>query len=299
MPSLPMHARMIALLAVATGILWSSHTAIAEGALRPAGYVTALAGIGEDGRSDVKISRQGQEIDVQIWTPLFADDVLEVTGAATATVETVKDKRLTIDASRSPHRIEGALPSDGTLAEMARLIGDLFKAKPQRDVANLIGRSDPSPRLRIGEGALQRVASGTTLWLAWQGGTPPFTVEIRGQTGKRKLDIGLLAMATSDSPNVTLQIPPNASGHLTLVIRGANGVATQTPLETVSPPQFPPWIEAGAPTPEYAKLAQALYLLQRPDRGFDLMAAARAAEVKDYPAATALLQRLAEGRRPQ
>jgi hypothetical protein len=284
---------------IIAGIFLSPLAAMVEGALRPAGYITVLNGIDEDGKSNVRLRREGLDIDVQIWTPLFAGDVLEVSGAATVTIETVRDKRLTLDASRSPHRIEGALPSGGTLVEMANLIGDLFKTKPPRDVANLIGRSDPSPRLRIGEGVIQRVSAGTILWLSWQGGTPPYAVEIHGQTEKRKHDIGRLAAATSDTTAVTLRIPPSASGHLTLVIRGANDVEARIRLETVAPPQFPAWIEAGAPTPEYTKVAQALFLLQQPDRGFDLMAAAHAAEVKDYPAAAALLRLLAEGRRPK
>ena len=40
------------------------------------------------------------------------------------TIETARDKRLKVDASRSPFRVEGELPSRGAFSEFASLVGD-------------------------------------------------------------------------------------------------------------------------------------------------------------------------------
>lgn len=271
----------------------------AQSGQRPAGYVTAVDAPEQDGKPGVVIRRAGQEIEVQIWTPLFNGDVLEVSGPAKVVIETVKDKRATIDAAHSPHTIEGALAGDGKMSEISSLIGDLFRSKPTRDAVNLIGRSDPSPRMRLGEGAMQRVIAGKPVWLAWQGGNPPYTIEVRGQTAMRKHDIGVLAQAVAPMREATIDIPPTASGRLTLVIRDSAGLEFHKPVETGAAPPIPTWVSAGAPTGEFATVAEALFLLTQNKGAYDLLAATRAATVKDYPPARELLRQLAEGRRPQ
>ena len=276
-----------------------STSAGAQSVKRPAGYVTAVEAQSEDGKPGAVIRRDGQELDVQIWTSLFAGDVLEVRGSSAVTIETVKDKRLKIDAARSPHRVEGALPSGGRMPEVAALIGDLFHARPSNTATNLIGRADQAPSLRMGAGVTQRVVSGEPVWVGWQNGTPPFTIEIIGQTGNRNLQIRVLGAISTESREALIDTPRSASGHLALVVRDAAGREARLSMLTGAAPTVPKWVEKGSPTPEFANVAAALHLLRQKPNEFAVLAGARAARARDYPPATALLMQLTGGRVPK
>ncbi|MBX9760866.1 MAG: hypothetical protein K2Y29_18965 [Beijerinckiaceae bacterium] len=275
--------------------LLAAPSAFAQGRA-PAGYVTSVDAPERDGRPGAILRREGQEVDVQIWTPLFDGDVLEIASGA-VTIETAKDKRLVVDPARSPHRIEGELPTAGRFSAVSSVIGDLFRQKPSRNAATLIGRTG-APEIRMGGDAVQKVVTGQQVWLAWAGGAAPFTIEIIGQSRKRSLDIRTLATTTSESETALMTIPQTAAGKLTLVVRDAVGREASRKLVTDVAPAFPQWIAAGAPTREFEIVARALYLLEDKSGAHDMMAASIAAQAGDYPAAVNLLALLAQGGRP-
>lgn len=275
--------------------LFAAHQAMAQRAMRPAGFITEINA--EPG--DVRLLREGQAVEVQIFTPLFARDTLEMRGNGTLTIETIKDKRRILNASSGVLVIEGELPSGGRVQEFTAMIGDLFRTKPNRNATNLIGRSGPEPVLAIGNGKVQKVEIGMPLWLSWQGGTAPFTIELRGQTASRKHQIGVLASVKSEGREARLTLPERAAGTLTLIVRDAAGLEARLKLLTATAPIIPPQISAASPTPEFARVAQALFLLKNESQAFDLMAASRLSEVKSYPPAAALLDMISHGKRPQ
>ena len=282
--------------ALILSMLLLSNAAMAQGARTPAGYVTAVETPEREGRPSAVLKREGQSIDVQIWTSLFDGDVLEVAEGA-VTIETKKDSRAIIDASRSPHKIEGELPTAGRFSALASVVGDLFRQKPARTAVGLIGRTG-APEIRMGGTATQKVVAAKSLWLGWIGGAAPYTIEITGRSGNRSHDIRVLASASTEAESASLLIPEGASGNLTLIVRDAVGREASRALETILSPNFPDWVNAGAPTPEFAQVARALYLLEDKSGQLDMLAASLAAEAKDYPAAIALRTMLAEGRRP-
>lgn len=251
---------------------------------RPAGYVTGLDL--PDGAPPPVLRRQGEALDVQVWRELFDGDALEVAGKATVTIETARDRRLVVDAARSPHRIEGELGGGGKFATFAATLGELFKSRPDKTAANLIGRNDAAPRLRMGRTRdRQIVVIGQPVWLTWQGGAAPFTVELTGQSRMRKLDIRALASVTTPTNEAKLVVPVEAAGNLTLVVRDADGREARAPLQTqAGAPWTPDWIARGAPTPEMARLARAAYLLSRGPYVWDFYAAGQAAELGSDPA---------------
>ena len=251
---------------------------------RPAGFVTGLD-LPEGAPAPV-LRRQGEALDVQVWRELFDGDALEISGKASVTIETAKDKRLVVDAARSPHRIEGELGGGGKFATFAATLGELFKSKPEKTPANLVGRSnDAAPRLLPGRSdEPQIVVPGQPIWVGWQGGTAPFTVEIRGQTGKRKRDIQALAVANGVDNGAKLTVPAAAAGRLTLVIRDAAGLETRAPLITRAGVPTPRWIREGAPTAEFATLAHAAFLLKLCPHRWDFHAAGMAADLSGEPA---------------
>jgi hypothetical protein len=196
---------------------------------RPAGYVTGLDL--PDGAPPPVLRRQGEALDVQVWRELFDGDALEVAGKATVTIETARDRRLVVDAARSPHKIEGELGGGGKFATFAATLGELFKSRPDKTAANLIGRNDAAPRLRMGRTRdRQIVVVGQPIWLTWQGGAAPFTVELTGQSRMRKLDIRALASVTTPTNEAKLVVPAEAAGNLTLVVRDADGREARAPL---------------------------------------------------------------------
>ena len=283
---------MIRRLVIALAGLALMFASAAAAPLRPAGYVVALDAP-EDAPAPV-LRRQGEALDVQVWRELFDGDVLEVAGKAVVTIETAKDKRLAVDAARAPHRISGELAGGGRFAALAATLGELFRAKPDAAPANLVGRNDAAPRLRMGQAAApQVVVAGAAVWARWQGGTPPFTVEITRPSRPKRA----LAAATAETREARLDVPAQAAGRLTLVIRDAAGLEARAPLRAqAAPPPTPEWIAAGAPTPEMRQLAAAAHLLGDDKRRYQLLAAGMAAELGSAPA-RALLDIIARGDR--
>ncbi len=271
--------------------------ASAQGNRAPAGFVTAINAPEGDGRPGVILKREGQLIDVQIWTSLFDGDVLEVSEGS-ITIETAKDKRAVIDAARSPHRIAGELPTSGRFSAIASVVGDLFRQKPARNAAALIGRTG-APEIRIGGDAVQKVVAGQQLWFSWVSSSAPYEIEIIGQSANRNRDIRALATMTSEAEAVSIIIPKTASGDLVLTVRDSAGREAKRALVTISAPVFPQWIAAGSPTPEFANVARAIHLLEDKTRSMEMLAATFAAQSQDYPAAVNLRAMLADGRRPE
>jgi hypothetical protein len=296
MPDHPRYGLRLAA-AVFASSLAATGIASAQSGRAPAGFVTAVEAPEREGRPGAILKREGQPIDLQIWTSLFDGDVIEV-AAGSVTIETAKDKRLKVDATRSPHRIEGELPTAGRFSALASVVGDLFRQKSSRNSAALIGRTG-APEILLGGAAVQQVVSGQSLWVSWSGGSAPFTIDITGQSPKRNLDVRALASVNADTDSAMIQIPVGAQGKLTLVVRDALGREAKRELLTVPAPSFPDWVTAGAPTPEFAQVARALYLLEDKTGARDMMAATMAAQAGDYPAALNLRDMLAEGRKPE
>jgi hypothetical protein len=263
---------------------------------RPAGYVVGVET--PEGAPAPVLRRQGQELDMQIWTALFDGDVIEASGKASVTIETQKDKRLVVDASRAPHRVSGELGGGGKFAGLAGRLGELFKAKPDATPTNLVGRSDGALRLRLGDEPGQKVVAGKPIWLAWRGGTPPFVIALHGQTRQRKLDVQTLARADTENAEARLVIPAHASGGLRLVVRDAAGQEVRAALNVESAPTPPDWIASGAPPTDMAVLAMALHLLMDKPAQHDFYAAGLASALEGAPARE-LLNRLKRGERPK
>jgi len=263
----------------------------------PAGYIIAVELSAADADAAAHVQREGQQLPVQIGGALFDGDTVVVREAGTVvTIETVHDRQLRVDAARSPHLVTGALPSGGRLSAFAALIGELFESRPAPRAVNLIGRNDAALRLEMGRGVPQQVVPGTRLWLGWQGGEAPFTVEIRapGPAG------AVLAATAATGRTATLALPSAAAGPLALVLRDGAGEEVQLDLRAAAgAPPVPPWIGEAAPTAAFGQVAGALWLLERQPAEWDLQAAALAAEAGSYAAAEELLRRLAEGRKPK
>jgi len=281
------------LLALAALVLMFVPPAIAQ-SRRPAGYVVAVET--PEGAPAPLVRREGQTLDAQVWTPLFAGDAVEAQGAAALTIETAKDKRLRVDAARSPHRVEGELGGGGRFAALASRLGDLFRAKPDASPTNLVGRADAPPRLQIGGAGAQVIPPGATIWVAWRGGEAPFTVELRGQSAKRSHDVRALASATTDAQEVRLVAPASIAGRLAVVVRDAQGREARLDATAGAAPAAPDWLRQGAPTAQTLALARAVELLERRPARYDLFAAGLAAGIDAAPA-RALLDRLARGER--
>ncbi|MFG1345202.1 hypothetical protein V5F59_09935 [Xanthobacter autotrophicus DSM 431] len=263
----------------------------------PAGYIVGMELPATNPDVAAHVQREGQEMPVQIGGALFDGDKVVVRDAgAVVTIETVNDRHLRVDAARSPHLVTGALPSGGRFSALAAMIGELFESKPAARTVNLIGRNDETLRLQMGRSVPQRVVPGTRLWLGWQGGEAPFTVEIR-TPGKGGV---LLSAVPATGRSATLALPPEASGPLVLAVRDGAGEEVQVELlVNAEAPPVPAWVSEGAPTPAFGQVAGALWLLERNPAEWDLQAAALAAEAGHYAAAEELLRRLAEGRKPR
>ncbi|MFG1363202.1 hypothetical protein [Xanthobacter versatilis] len=261
----------------------------------PAGYVVGVDISAADPDTAAYVLREGQEVPVQIGGALFDGDHVVVREAnAAVTIETVNDRHMRVDAQRSPHPIKGELPAGGRFSAFAAMIGELFRGRPEARTVNLIGRNDDALRLQIGRAVPQRVVPGTWLWVGWQGGVKPYTVEIRDRAGG-----GVLAATGASGRSAVVGLPREASGPLVLAVSDAAGAQVHVDLlADPTPPAVPAWISDGAPTPAFGQVASALWLLDRKPAEWDLHAAAIAAEAGNYGAAQELLLRLAEGKRP-
>ncbi|QLP96888.1 MAG: hypothetical protein HZY79_05060 [Rhodoblastus sp.] len=251
-------ARVVALLAAILGLITPATliTPACAQERRPAGYVVAVEA--PPGAPAPVLRREGQPIEAQVWTPLFDGDALEVEGAAALVIETAKDKRLRVDAARSPHRVVGEMGGGGRFAALAARLGDLFRAKPEATATNLVGRADAPPRFTLGAARGQRVAAGAPLWAAWRDGAAPFTLELLAPARSARAP---LAAIRTDAQSAALVVPAGAAGRLTLLLRDAEGRVAKAELTVAPAPSPPDWIAAGAPTPETAALARAVGLV--------------------------------------
>ena len=279
-------------------VLVSPQLAQASDVTRPAGYVTSLDLRDETDKAKSSLTRNGQDIDLQVWTPLFDGDVISIVGASSLVIETARDKRLTLDAKNSPHTVAGSLTMSRQFVDIVGVIGDLFKSRSEKGSANLVGRSNRPPRPVIGTDGTQTVINGDMIWVAWTDGTPPFEVDVMGQTEQRKWNVDSLKKVTTDEYATAILVPKRAQGNLSLRIRDSNGlVGSIRMLTTTKGPERPDWLKQGAPTPEFATLADALWLLDQKPATWDLMAAGHLNALKPYRGAEEMLTRLAEGRR--
>lgn len=261
----------------------------------PAGYVVGVDISAADPDTAAYVLREGQEVPVQIGGALFDGDQVVVREAnAAVTIETVNDRHMRVDAQHSPHPIKGELPAGGRFSAFAAMIGELFRGRPEARTVNLIGRNDDALRLQIGRAVPQHVVPGTRLWVGWQGGVKPYTVEIRDRAGGK-----VLAATSASGRSAVVGLPREVSGPLVLAVSDAAGAQVHVDLlADPTPPAVPAWISDGAPTPAFGQVASALWLLDRKPAEWDLHAAAIAAEAGSYGAAEELLLRLAEGKRP-
>lgn len=257
----------------------------------PAGYITAIEGLTEAAEPDAVVLREGQALDAQVGAALFAGDRIVTRGAAAVTIETVADKRARIDAARSPHDIRGELPAGGRMAEIAGLIGDLFKSKPSTRTTNLVGRSDDKPVIRIGQGQRQEIAAGEPVWLRWQAGVAPFTVDLRPEGRARLAGLPL----TTTANEAVIPVAREAKGRMAIIVRDAAGQTARLPLSIVRPRPVPDWIAAASPTAEYAVVAGALHQLKQNGAKAAVQAASRLHTVPGYAPARQLRDRLAKG----
>lgn len=258
---------------------------------RPAGYVVAVEA--PEGAAAPVLRRQGQALEVQVWTPLFDGDALEVSAGAVV-IETAKDKRLRVEPAGSPHRVSGEM--GGRFAALAASLGELFRAKPDARPTAMVGRSGEPPRFTLGSAKGQSVAAGAPLWAGWRGGAAPFTLSILGQSEKRSHDMRALASIETSGQGASLLVPARAAGRLTLVLRDAEGREARLALAVAPAPPTPDWIAQGAPSRETATLARAAELLARKPARHDLYAAGLLAAQDDAPA-RAYLARLLRGER--
>ncbi|MFG1349478.1 hypothetical protein [Xanthobacter autotrophicus] len=268
-----------------------------DGAMRtPAGYVVGIETPAAEPDEAAHILREGQEVPVQIGGALFdGDQVVVRTPDTWVAIETVNDRHMRVDAAHSPHPVKGELPAGGRFSAFAAMVGELFRARPEARTVNLMGRNEGALRLQIGRSVTQRVVPGTRLWIGWQGGVKPYTVEVR----QRAEGDAVLAATRASGRSASVALPRAASGPLRLSVSDAEGAQVHMDLiADPAPPAVPAWISDGAPTPAFGQVATALWLLDRKPAEWDLHAAAIAAEAGDYGAAEALLLRLAEGKRP-
>jgi hypothetical protein len=296
--------RGLAVSASLMAILMANETVASDRQVHaPAGYVVAFspADAAASENPAVFVLRGGQEMPVRIGASLFeSDQVVVREPSASVTIETATDHRLRVDATRSPHLVTGSLPEGGRFAELASIVAELFRPRPARASVNLMGRSESGLRLQLGAGVVQHVQARSDLWIGWQGGVAPYVVELVGQSGKRKRDLVVLNSVETPEHSTRIALPPSASGHLTLLVRDAQKTEARILLMTDTRVPMPPEeLRTGAPTEAFARMLQALWLLRQPTRAWDLHAAAVASQAGDYEPATALLQMLADGGRPE
>ncbi len=198
--------------------------ALAQGGKPPAGYVVSVALAGGD---KTAILRDGQALVPKLMMPLYAGDVVSVRDPASRIgLEVGAGERIEVQAG-APYAVEGEIPTgEDAWSVIEAVAGILGGGEAEEIPENMVAKGDDGtlklPMAVRGPNFL--VKGEPKLWLAWTGGTAPFTliVDVDGRAqpfpgiGAREFELRIPAQSV-DRFNVTIR--DSAGGTARVVFR--------------------------------------------------------------------------------
>jgi hypothetical protein len=174
--------------------------------------------VGEDLAKGTAVVRDGTELKPQIWMPLYDGDVVFVRDPQShVLVDYGSGGRVEVGGKAMRVTVSADTAHGGETWGLITAIGSLLVGEEDEEVpANLISKGDDGSLMVPGANRTPNylLRGEAPVWVAWSGGTAPFSVVL--ETGGKAT-----ALDPSNEREVRFDIPPSAPQRMTLIVTDA------------------------------------------------------------------------------
>ena len=274
-------------LALSCGMAWAAGQA-------PAGYVVAISLKGQDLAQKTAIVRQGKELEPRLMMPVFEGDAIFLRDMQSRiTVELGNGQTVDVGGGTPRYEVKGEIDTGDDTWSIIAAVGAILGSSgsdagiaPDTMAAKGIGITVPMAV----HNANYLVRGSRGIWLAWQGGTAPYSVSL-GAEGAENLH-----QDSINVPEITFSMPADSPERFAVIIRDANGGSAVVRFRVAEAlPDLPGDVAARRDSPA-KHLAAAAWLTGVKDGAWSVEAAqALKAKADSEPAAAALLGQIEAG----
>ena len=266
----------------------------ASAAQAPAGYVVEVSLAGEDLAAKTAIIREGKELAPKLMMPVYSGDVVFVRdGASRVTIEVGGGDTVDIGGDLLRYNVSGEIPTGDDAWSVLTAIGSVLAGEEDTIPENMVSKGGGLTVPLAVRGSNFIAKAERKLWLAWQGGTGPFTVSMK--SGDKEI-----SLPPTDAREIEFPIPVESKDRFAITIRdAAQQVATLRFRFREDIPALPVNLRRASPGPSALAQVSATWLATL-DNGAWTVEAAQIlhARIDKDQAAAALLARMVQGWKP-
>jgi hypothetical protein len=203
------------------------------------GYVEQLVGP----ISEIHIERDGTPVALALLLPLQTGDRVTVNGAGNELHMRLGTRPQVITAANSPFQIPEIEVPPGFLTRLGSTLVAVGKRLTTQYVHSSVpvstssrGKDGPLTIALVEDGVSRISPNRADLFIAWDGGTAPYVVRIRG---KMNGDIARQEAGDSTRARVTLPAGGIRTGTIQIVVQDSKGATTRKAFDVVSPSALP------------------------------------------------------------
>ena len=262
------------------------------------GYVEQLVGP----ISAIHIERDGTPVALALLLPLQTGDRVTVNGAGNELHMRLGTRPQVITAANSPFQIPEIEVPPGFLTRLGSTLIAVGKRLTTQYVHSSVpvstssrGKDGPLTIALVEDGVSRISSHRTDLFIAWDGGTAPYVVRIRG---KLSGDVARQEVEDGTRARVTLPAGGIQTGTIQIVLQDSKGAITRKTFDVISPsalPTAPPELTRGDLPSELHAVLLADSLLQTNRRTWKLEAYQLIAPFADAYEPARLLRDCLEG----
>jgi len=262
------------------------------------GYVEQLVGP----VSEIHIERDGTPVALALLLPLQTGDRVIVNGAGNELHMRLGTRPQVITAANSPFQVPEVEVPPGFLTRLGSTLVAVGKRLTTQYVHSSVpvstssrGKDGPLTIALVEDGVSRISPNRTDLFIAWDGGTAPYVVRIRG---RMKGDIARQEVGDSTRARLTLPAGGIQTGTIQIVLQDSKGAITRKTFDVISPsalPTAPPELTRGDLPSELHAVLLADSLLQTNRRTWKLEAYQLIAPFADAYEPARLLRDCLEG----
>ncbi|MDO9117617.1 MAG: hypothetical protein Q7U39_06655 [Nitrospira sp.] len=203
------------------------------------GYVEQLVGP----ISEIHLERDGAPVALALLLPLQTGDRVTVNGAGNELHMRLGTRPQVITAATSPFQIPEIEVPPGFLTRLGSTLVAVGKRLTTQYVHSSVpvstssrGKDAPLAMTLVEDGVSRISPNRADLFIAWDGGTAPYVVRIRG---KMKGDIARQEVGDHTRARLTLPAGGIQPGTIQIVVQDGKGATTQKTFDVVSPSALP------------------------------------------------------------
>lgn len=203
------------------------------------GYVEQLVGP----ISEIHIERDGTPVALALLLPLQTGDRVTVNGAGNELHMRLGTRPQVITAANSPFQIPEIEVPPGFLTRLGSTLVAVGKRLTTQYVHSSVpvstssrGKDGPLTIALVEDGISRISPNRADLFIAWDGGTAPYVVRIRG-----KMNGDIARQEVGDSTRARLTLPSGGiqTGTIQIVVQDSKGATTRKTFDVVSPSALP------------------------------------------------------------